>query len=608
MSRLAQTSDALKTRLTGFAVVVVLVVALAGSGALTRLQLLWFDQASHWLMQQDTSPAREKNRNEVIVVGVTEESRREFNVPVATLHRQIGRFLEAMATAGARGVALDVVLPETSYDQLQPGLDTAVARGILAMRRVSPLILGVGAQADGQLRPLHPLFSRLAGAEGQGSVFVARDIDGVARRFDERIGIDRETVPTLAGQLARRLGATPGMGLVPMFKGPRIDSVPLHQVLYWYDEGDVEQLRAMFGDRLVLLGSLLPYEDQHRVPVPLAVIDLQQDSGTTHGVFIHAMQLRNVLDNTLIRELPEAAVFLVAILCALGWWLKPGLLTWIANGILTIMLYLASIPALAAGWMLPIVLWSAALLAGVGGRSMLHGWQTAKERRQLHLAFDGSVSPGVLKEIIAGRLNPQLAGEKRNICVLFSDIRGFTSLSEHMAPETVTNLLNRYFDRMASVVHHHGGTLDKFIGDGIMAFFGAPQASNTACIDAFLTGQEMLEELELFNREQTARGEKAIAIGVGLHFGPAFIGYIGATDRHDYSAIGDTVNTASRLEGLTKEAGYPIVISQSVASQLDSTVPLTPLGTHAIKGRAPIDIYGWRPSQQEVNSQTEDLP
>lgn len=591
----------LRTRLTGFAIVVLLVVALISSGALNRLELLWFDQTSGWLMRHSPT-ATASSENQVIVVGIDENSRKEFKVPVATLHRQIGQFLEAMAAAGARGVALDVVLPETSYDRLQPGLDAAVARGILAMRRVSPLILGVSAQADGQLRPLHPLFSRLAGTEGQGSVFVPRDIDGVARRFDERIGINQETVPTLSGQLARQLGATPDSGLIPMFKGPRIESVPLNQVLHWQADGDVEHLQAVFRNRLVLLGSLLPHEDQHRVPVPLAVVDLAQDTDTTHGVFIHAMQLRSLLDKDLIHELPSATVLLVAILLAGAWWLKPGAASWIGTGILLALLLALSIPALTAGWILPSVLWSTALLGGVGGRSLLGAWQTAKEKRRLHQAFDGSVSPTVLKEIIAGRLNPQLAGEKREICVLFSDIRGFTTLSEHMAPEAVTDLLNRYFDRMASVVHRHGGTLDKFIGDGIMAFFGAPQATAATCHDAFLAAQEMLEELAAFNREQAERSAAAIAIGIGLHFGTAFVGYIGAKDRHDYSAIGDTVNTASRLEGLTKEAVYPVVMSKTVATRLDQSLPLAPLGLHAVKGRAPIDIFGWRPGEPETLS------
>jgi adenylate cyclase len=213
----------------------------------------------------------------------------------------------------------------------------------------------------------------------------------------------------------------------------------------------------------------------------------------------------------------------------------------------------------------------------------------------LHKSFRGFVSPSVLKEIIAGRLSPSLAGERREVCVLFSDIRSFTTLSENLPPEEVSDLLNRYFERMASAIHRHGGTLDKFIGDGIMAFFGAPQASADPVGDAFKTARDMLTELDHYNREQDARGAPHIAIGIGLHFGSAFIGYVGSHDRHEYSAIGDTVNTASRLEGLTKEAGYPVVMSATVRQRLGESAACVDLGDLPIKGRTALRAFGWKP-------------
>jgi class 3 adenylate cyclase len=225
----------------------------------------------------------------------------------------------------------------------------------------------------------------------------------------------------------------------------------------------------------------------------------------------------------------------------------------------------------------------------------LKAWQVGAERRRLRRAFDGAVSPAVLKEILAGRLNPKRAGERREICVLFSDIRNFTSLSEHLPPELVTDFLNRYFEHMAGAIHCHHGTLDKFIGDGIMAVFGAPKARADSCNDAFQAAQEMLRQLDAFNHEQLLRGGPQIAMGIGLHFGPALVGYIGSTDRYEYSAVGDTVNTASRLEGLTKELGYPVVLSAAVRRRLMAQLDIETLGTHPVKGHAPIEVFGWKP-------------
>ena len=571
----------------GFLLLAAAVAATAGAGLLSRLELRWLDGQMQFLSGR-TGAAAEP----VVVVGIDDASLQEFGVPLATLHRQIGGFFEAMAVARPLAVGVDVVLPHASYDRLQPGLDAALARGMLALKPVAPLVLGLTADAGGGMRPLHPLFANLAGADGTAMAFVLKDADGVIRRHDERIGSAQQAIPTLSGQLARRLGVPAAPGLLPLFRGERFRYLPLREVLAWRAAGDRAALTAAFAGKVVFLGSLLAHDDQHLVPVKLAVGDT---GDTTHGVFLHAAQMRALMTDGLIRELPRAVAVLVAALLTLGWWLPPGRRAWTAlvaalGGLLTLSAYL-----LAAGWALPAMTWGFALVAGIGGRSALDAWHTAAERRRLRLAFDGSVSPGVLAEILAGRLNPQLAGERRDVCVLFSDIRSFTTLSEHMSPEAVTDLLNRYFERMAACIHRHGGTLDKFIGDGIMAFFGAPQATADACTRAFLAAQQMLVELDEFNREQERTGAARIAIGVGLHYGPALIGYIGAKSRHEYSAIGDTVNTASRLEGLTKDAGFPVVISPAVRERLANVAGLVDLDEHAIKGRAPIRICGWKP-------------
>ena len=236
----------------------------------------------------------------------------------------------------------------------------------------------------------------------------------------------------------------------------------------------------------------------------------------------------------------------------------------------------------------------AALLAAAS-RAALEAWFGMREKRWLRAAFAGFVSPVVLREILGGRLQPQLGGERREICLLFSDIRGFTTLSESLPPEEVTRLLDRYFGRMVAAIHAHGGTLDKFMGDGIMAFFGAPQPRDNPCADAFAAARAMLGALAGFNRELAAEGRPPLAIGIGLHYGAAVVGYIGAADRHEYTAIGDAVNAASRIEGLTKEAGYPLLASRAVLDRLPDRDGFAPLGELAVKGRAAVEVFGWRP-------------
>lgn len=573
----------------GWTVLVALFAVVLRMGGLDRLELSALDQQFQWLSTLPQEPIDD----DVVVVGLDEAGLQEFAVPVAILHRQVGGFFEAMALARAHAVAIDVVLPSFSYDSFQPGLDAALARGMLSLRPVAPLVLGQTATADGRLRPLHPLFTNLAGPQGLGSVLVVKDLDGQVRRFDERIGVDGQAVASLPGQVARSLQVPVRFGVMPLFLSKPAKYVPLQDVLAWKARGDVDKLTKAFGGKVVLLGSMLDFDDLHPVTVPLEVSD---SGGVTHGVFLLAAQVRGLMRDNLIRELPAGAGLALALLCTLTWWIRPSKWVWGVGLMVMAGVVVVSLQLLQAGWLTPLITIELALFAGLSGRLAMVSWQAASERRRLRLAFDGLVSPGVLKEILSGRLHPQLAGERRQVCVLFSDIRSFTTLSEHLAPEVVTELLNRYFERMVSCVHRHGGTVDKFIGDGIMAFFGAPREVGNPCVDAFNASADMLEDLEVLNIEQRDRNGPALAIGIGLHFGPAFLGYVGSKDRHEYSAIGDTVNSSARLEGLTKESGYPLIVSDTVLSLLPQVSGFTALGKQAVKGRAAIDIFGWKPS------------
>ncbi|MBU4046285.1 MAG: adenylate/guanylate cyclase domain-containing protein, partial [Gammaproteobacteria bacterium] len=196
--------------------------------------------------------------------------------------------------------------------------------------------------------------------------------------------------------------------------------------------------------------------------------------------------------------------------------------------------------------------------------------------------FSRFVNPHVVQELVAhGGLSRQ--GESRQITILFSDIRGFTTLSEKRTPEQVVELLNRYFSLQVEVVFRHGGSLDKFIGDCIMAFWGAPLDDPDHAKHAVEAALEMGEVLQKFKKE-LGEEDATFDVGIGIHSGPAVVGLIGSEQRREYTAIGDTVNLGSRIEGLTKGVSR-ILVSRETMQACGDAFEFQSFGSFKVKGR-----------------------
>jgi adenylate cyclase len=196
----------------------------------------------------------------------------------------------------------------------------------------------------------------------------------------------------------------------------------------------------------------------------------------------------------------------------------------------------------------------------------------------------------VVKQLLDNPNSFRLGGANQTITVLFADIRGFTAFSEREKPEKVVKLLNRYFSAMTEIIFERGGTLDKYIGDGLMAIFGAPTASPEDAINAVMAAVAMQKRLILLNQELVLEGFGEIAVGIGLHTGEATIGYIGSDKRSEYTAIGDTVNLASRLESNAR--GGQILISEATAAASRNLIPVHPKEPMTVKNRVqPVNVF-----------------
>ena len=232
------------------------------------------------------------------------------------------------------------------------------------------------------------------------------------------------------------------------------------------------------------------------------------------------------------------------------------------------------------------------MVLSYGGMTLDSYIREQRERLRLRTLFSRYVSADVVHEILENREGLGLQGRRRHITVLFSDIRGFTSISEQVDPEQVVAFLSAYLAQATQVIFKHGGTVDKFIGDAIMALFGAPKSSGNDALRAVRAGLEMVALVESLGPTWTPILGRPLRVGIGINSGEAVVGSIGSALRSDFTAIGDVVNLASRLEGLTKEFGIPLILSEYTAAELGEQWPLKPLGRVRVAGReAPLLIY-----------------
>jgi adenylate cyclase len=212
-----------------------------------------------------------------------------------------------------------------------------------------------------------------------------------------------------------------------------------------------------------------------------------------------------------------------------------------------------------------------------------------EERERIRDTFGRFVSRDVAEVVLAGRV--PLAGERREVSILFQDIRGFTTLSENHDPAAILSLLNQLFTEVVAAVEAEGGMVKQFLGDGVMALFGAPQAHADHAERAVRAALGIASRVQKLNEQLQLQGAVPLEIGVGIHSGAVVAGLIGPDGRVEYGVVGDAVNVASRIEALTKEVGATILVSKETAAQLGPTFHFGRTAALPVKGRKqPVDV------------------
>jgi adenylate cyclase len=246
----------------------------------------------------------------------------------------------------------------------------------------------------------------------------------------------------------------------------------------------------------------------------------------------------------------------------------------------------------ASGSWIPIAVPTLALVFAFVGDLAWKYVVEGREKRQVKKLFSRYVSKDVYDQLVADPSLAALGGARRTMTVLFSDVRGFTAMSEKGSPEEVVAQLNEYFSRMVQVVFDHRGTVDKFVGDMIMALYGAPLDDEDHAEHAVQTALAMITTLQQLNREWDSQGKPQLDIGIGINTGEMIAGNVGSDTIMSYTVIGDAVNLGARLESLNKDYGTRIIISDATRERLKGRYDIHPLGDVVVKGKSkPVAIF-----------------
>ncbi len=346
--------------------------------------------------------------------------------------------------------------------------------------------------------------------------------------------------------------------------------------------------KGTFRDKIVLIGA-----------TAIGIFDLRVTPFTPNmaGIEKHASVVDNILRRDFIKHTEAAVVPLILFFAiVLGVSLpRLGAKAGAALFLALLLGYAAAVYYLfaAKGIWFNFVYPASAILLGYMTQTGYRFFTEERRAREIRRMFSSYVAKRIVDELIRDPSKAKLGGERREITVLFSDIRGFTSFSEKHQPEEVVSLLNEYLSAMTDIVFEHEGTLDKFIGDAIMALWGAPVGQSDHAERAARCALTMIKRLEQLQRKWQAEGKHPIDIGIGINTGEMVVGNMGAEGKKmDYTVIGDNVNLAARLEGLTRQYNNHIIISENTYQKVKDIVKVNELGSATVKGKeTPVVIY-----------------
>jgi adenylate cyclase len=592
-----------------------------------------------WRFYERTHPAPESRS---VVVALDEDTYRTppfAGTPAITWTRQIGEVITAVLDGGATVVGFDIVFP-TSIEQSDipfgdgtlgarlRGFDRDFLRALALGARDGKVVLGEAQHRDFPILPSPGQRIAVGQKANIRSLNVYNDADDIVRRIPLHVVIDGEFVPSMAVELAARaLGASPDTlsgSRIPSqiddtmalnFRGGA-DAIPTYSLADLYacsEKGDRDFFRQHFNGKVVLVGTLLDVEDRQVTSKRFATTPENPNSArcvlpqpppstvfardSTPGVYTHATAVNNLMRGDALVEVGRggrgAIAFAFAAITAAATLTLPlfaavpaylvAALAWTIGAVALFAFSPLALPLLEP-WLAGIV--------SVGAATGFRFLVADKDRRFLRKSFALYLAPSVIEKMIAANKPPALGGETRNVTIFFSDLAGFSSISEALAPPDLVHFMNEYLSAMTDIIQEQGGFVDKYIGDAIVAVFGAPLDDPDHAQNAIVAALRCRDRLHRLNREPAEWQRFTLRQRIGLNTGDALVGNIGSHQRFNYTVMGDTVNVASRLEGANKYFGTTIMAAKSTFERAAVGFAWRELDSIRVQGRdEPVRIY-----------------
>ena len=595
----------------------------------------------HLLRERTLAQHRPSHPAQAVIIAIDEATYAVppfSGMPTVMWTPQLARVMNAVLDAGAAVVGWDVVLPvAVSGTIADRRYDQPLLRSLARSRRDGRVVLGE-ALGDNPIRP-HRIFSlAVGGPKNVRALNFHTDADGIVRGVPLRIELTMQgavkELPGFALELtARALGVSPDMGeigdtnlggyVVPSaasnvltlnFDG-RPGAIPVYSfgdLFHCAEQGKVDYFERSFAGKTVVMGAVLDHQDRRLAsnrlivtpdalgaPVP-CVATPRESFGiakqATPGALIHATAINNLLQRNALeiasRSTGILVVFLLSLVVAvLTLRLRPIRASLAALGV-GLLWTIIAVVVFRDGLVLPLA--DAVTSGGLSFAGLL-GYRFAvsdRQRNRIAKSFSLYLAPAVIERMLAGDRLPELGGESRQLTVLFSDIAGYSAISEGMTPADLVEFLNKYLAIMSDTIEAHGGFVDKYIGDAVVAVFGAPVYDDGHALSAVQAALACQRNLAAAQAEFSLPSGKFVETRFGVNTGEMLAGNIGSARRFNYTVLGDAVNLAARLESANKQYGSMIMVSDSTAALCGASIRFRALDTVRVVGRTqPVTIF-----------------